>query len=83
MNINELILLKINNMIDLYCYEQLPPYEYFEKINKNVTINDLKNHLYQFLNNCTSEEVNEIILIEKQRKMKNIYSSKKKILQKR
>jgi len=73
----------MNDEIDLYCYEQLPSYEYFENINRNVTTNDLKTNLYQFLINCTNEEIKEIFFIEKQRKMKNISSSKKKVLQKR
>lgn len=68
---------------NLYCYEVLPPENYFDIQYKEDKINKCLVNMQQiFLNKCNETEKSEILQIEILRKMKN-KSNKKKILQKK
>ena len=75
----------MDDKIDLYCYEKLPPDSFSEELTKKVTKDYLvRTHMQQYyLNRLTENEKKELMQIERQRQMKNKSSSKKVILQKR
>jgi len=69
----------MSNQNKLYCYEKLPPCEFFENLSKEISSEILSNHDRQYyLIRCSKDEKKNLLLIDKQKQIKNESSSDKK-----